>query len=629
MQKRTLSKNVSWQLQNSRLKCDSFIINNIKIPSDDQETNPNQDSQNLTQNNTLKPTNAFGEIQFGKQISKAKYVRLSSQTKGAILYNLMTVRWKLGVPDLVVMVSGDIEELKNKPVHYKNIKEGLYRLISQRDSWVITDGSENSIGKFVSNAIYKTVLKDKNKLQSVNSGAKSTTGIHQNTCSTDYYRKPSLITPNSEIKSAHSLKNNQPAQIKMIGVANWRKVIGSDSLESGHGNMYDGTHNAHNHLGCGHMGILSGKYPAKYGSTIQNQLRLKNAVYLEPNHSAFLLTQANSISDDNMGKINLQLSILTGLRTVHRNLPSAFIMIGGNESTIFHAAACINNSPQPIPVILIANSGGFTDVLVSIINKFCVEDESVHIYRVENFNLTKFVDILALILPKDIDLTEQELNELYEKCLTIVESSACSVYRQSEHDKGAYLDYMVMKAVMKLIFKEDKNDHYCHRNQSETSSNSHDNDDTRIEPNATTSDLDSESSDSRYGKNAPPMVILNGNSGHHGHNGLNRNISSNSFRTRNNLRIPANSYLSQLKFAIHFDRIDLAQEILSNSYNYIPKKCLYDPFLSCMLYDKTHFIQLFLAEGLDLQKFLTPKRLAGLYLHGRPLTRLLIKIIQM
>ncbi|KAL0985692.1 hypothetical protein UPYG_G00160580 [Umbra pygmaea] len=105
------------------------------------------------------PTDAFGDISFGGQGKKTgKYVRVSSDTKAELLYQLLTEQWKLPPPNLLISVTGGAKNFYMKP-HLKTLfHRGLIKVAQTTGAWIITGGTHTGVMKHVGRAIRDYIL---------------------------------------------------------------------------------------------------------------------------------------------------------------------------------------------------------------------------------------------------------------------------------------------------------------------------------------------------------------------------------------------------------------------------------------------------------------------------------------
>ena len=598
----------------SRLNTDNFITNNIKIPSGNNIYSFNKDK-------TI-PTNAFGEIEFPKQLFRPKYVRLHVETEIEIIETLLLSKWRVEKPDLIIILAGDCRDLESKPVQFKTVKHGFNRLINTRSSWVFTNGSANNLGKFCT-GLSTNILGGKNEKEDMNQrlrrynqnfnllgnksqdksnedGSKTTSNLYNAShYSFDNYRRASLVQTNSMVKSATSHKSlgkKHHTRTRLIGIACWRKVANQSNLE----------------IEPKHGAVSVGKYPAKmYMDSLNGNLEFQNhldkenynkGIVLEPNHAAFLFTESMSIENDAMNALEFKMNLIESLKNSHKEVPSACICIGGGQEILEQAYLCIDpkrsvQNLQQTPVILVENTGGWTDIICKGIINF-TQRLNVGREKLASMNSFVFTELLAL-LPNDLEVPEHKLNQWYYKFCQIIESDLVTIYTPNDDQKGEQLDYVVLKSIINNISYSNfemewqyKVPEFMNDEQLQEGENNDQH---------STMNFDNRSDKFRHESDTGILKDKN-------------KIVLNKFDEATEKLY--NKTIQQLKLSVRFNRVDLAFEILNSLGGQLPSAYLNEPFLNCMLQDKTDFLQIFMHHGLDLEKFLSKKVLTYLYLHG-------------
>ncbi|XP_017547069.2 transient receptor potential cation channel subfamily M member 2 [Pygocentrus nattereri] len=100
------------------------------------------------------PTDAFGDINFGGIRQKtAKYIRVSSETSAEVLYQLMTERWKLNPPNLLISVTGGAKNFYMKTHLKDKFRRGLIKVAQTTGAWILTGGTHTGVMKHVGSAV--------------------------------------------------------------------------------------------------------------------------------------------------------------------------------------------------------------------------------------------------------------------------------------------------------------------------------------------------------------------------------------------------------------------------------------------------------------------------------------------
>ncbi|XP_041856895.1 transient receptor potential cation channel subfamily M member 4a [Melanotaenia boesemani] len=100
------------------------------------------------------PTDAFGELEFtGAGRSHSHFLRLSCDTLPQTVYTLMTTRWGLPSPNLVVSVVGGEGHEKIKPWVRDILRKGLVRAAQSTGAWILTGGLREGVSRCVGEAV--------------------------------------------------------------------------------------------------------------------------------------------------------------------------------------------------------------------------------------------------------------------------------------------------------------------------------------------------------------------------------------------------------------------------------------------------------------------------------------------
>ncbi|XP_076118867.1 transient receptor potential cation channel subfamily M member 2-like [Alosa pseudoharengus] len=97
------------------------------------------------------PTDAFGDIDFGQNMSK--YVRVSSDTPSDVLYHMITQHWKLRPPNLLISVTGGAKNFDMRTQLKQKFRRGLIKVAQSTGAWIITGGTHTGVMKHVGMAV--------------------------------------------------------------------------------------------------------------------------------------------------------------------------------------------------------------------------------------------------------------------------------------------------------------------------------------------------------------------------------------------------------------------------------------------------------------------------------------------
>ncbi|XP_076125651.1 transient receptor potential cation channel subfamily M member 6 [Alosa pseudoharengus] len=102
------------------------------------------------------PTDAFGTIDFqdsAKRSCRAKYVRLSCDTRTEQLVHLMLREWQMELPKLVISVHGGAENFALPLKVSQAFCKGLIQAAESTGAWIFTDGINTGASRYVGEAM--------------------------------------------------------------------------------------------------------------------------------------------------------------------------------------------------------------------------------------------------------------------------------------------------------------------------------------------------------------------------------------------------------------------------------------------------------------------------------------------
>ena len=377
------------KLYNTNFSLDNWITGKIKVSNK---------HGGLNISNKPVATDAFGEIEFIDQINRPKYVKLLGDSSPELVKQLLRFKWMIEEPELILILSGTTDNLKKQHVLRKQVGAGVRQLSKQGRIWVFTDGNGSGLGKFASESIHQNHNEKSydEKQQSEKTYSAKYSRHHSNNkpvmqplnhMKQGYsHRKISLYPSDSRVtgapKSQVQIHNTHAA--KLIGIAKWENVKNRAKLE------------------CEING--QGNYPAKYDGCIGEKcIGEKNAngeFSLESSHTCFLLTDnvdqpvskppksqktaqkneskfsfsgtSKTTEDPKMPTFNsFTLTLVEHMRKTRKDSelpPAAFVMFGGCKNVVYDAYTAVQQDSMPI--ILVAGSGGWTDLLIRIVRSY-------------------------------------------------------------------------------------------------------------------------------------------------------------------------------------------------------------------------------------------------------------------
>ncbi|XP_015242883.1 PREDICTED: transient receptor potential cation channel subfamily M member 6-like isoform X3 [Cyprinodon variegatus] len=102
------------------------------------------------------PTNAYGIVDFqdtATRVCRAKYVRVAVDSKPEALLQLMLKEWQMERPKLLLTVHGGSENFLLPPKVKQAFSKGLIMAAISTGAWIITDGVNTGVSKYVGEAV--------------------------------------------------------------------------------------------------------------------------------------------------------------------------------------------------------------------------------------------------------------------------------------------------------------------------------------------------------------------------------------------------------------------------------------------------------------------------------------------
>ncbi|KAM4675939.1 transient receptor potential cation channel subfamily M member 7-like [Discoglossus pictus] len=122
-------------------------------------TDPNQECEYWTADtHTVKSsTDAYGTINFhgGTYGSKAKYIRLSNDSKSEDILQLMLTEWRMKLPKLIISVHGGVQKFELHPSIKEVLSQGFIKAAMTTNAWILTGGVNNGAAAHIGEALKK------------------------------------------------------------------------------------------------------------------------------------------------------------------------------------------------------------------------------------------------------------------------------------------------------------------------------------------------------------------------------------------------------------------------------------------------------------------------------------------
>uniref|UniRef100_A0A8C1REA8 Transient receptor potential cation channel, subfamily M, member 7 n=1 Tax=Cyprinus carpio TaxID=7962 RepID=A0A8C1REA8_CYPCA len=115
------------------------------------------------------PTDAYGVINFqgGSHSYRAKYVRLSYDSRPEAVLRLMLKEWQMELPKIVISVHGGIQNFDLHPQIKQVVGKGLIKAAVTTGAWILTGGVNTGVAKHVGDALKEHMSRSARKICTV------------------------------------------------------------------------------------------------------------------------------------------------------------------------------------------------------------------------------------------------------------------------------------------------------------------------------------------------------------------------------------------------------------------------------------------------------------------------------
>ncbi|XP_029808905.1 transient receptor potential cation channel subfamily M member 7 isoform X8 [Suricata suricatta] len=120
----------------------------------------------VEQHTEQSPTDAYGVINFqgGSHSYRAKYVRLSYDTKPEVILQLLLKEWQMELPKLVISVHGGMQKFELHPRIKQLLGKGLIKAAVTTGAWILTGGVNTGVAKHVGDALKEHASRSSRKI---------------------------------------------------------------------------------------------------------------------------------------------------------------------------------------------------------------------------------------------------------------------------------------------------------------------------------------------------------------------------------------------------------------------------------------------------------------------------------
>ncbi|XP_047218612.1 transient receptor potential cation channel subfamily M member 7 isoform X2 [Girardinichthys multiradiatus] len=115
------------------------------------------------------PTDAYGVINFqgGSHSYRAKYVRLSHDSRPESILRLMLKEWHMELPKILISVHGGVQNFELHPRIKQVVGKGLIKAAVTTGAWILTGGVNTGVAKHVGDALKEHCSRSSKKIYTI------------------------------------------------------------------------------------------------------------------------------------------------------------------------------------------------------------------------------------------------------------------------------------------------------------------------------------------------------------------------------------------------------------------------------------------------------------------------------
>uniref|UniRef100_A0A3Q3AZX2 non-specific serine/threonine protein kinase n=1 Tax=Kryptolebias marmoratus TaxID=37003 RepID=A0A3Q3AZX2_KRYMA len=130
---------------------------------------PNPEEWTVEKHTEASPTDAYGVINFqgGSHSYRAKYVRLSYDTRPESVLRLMLKEWHMELPKILISVHGGVQNFELHPRIKQVVGKGLIKAAVTTGAWILTGGVNTGVAKHVGDALKEHCSRSSKKIYTI------------------------------------------------------------------------------------------------------------------------------------------------------------------------------------------------------------------------------------------------------------------------------------------------------------------------------------------------------------------------------------------------------------------------------------------------------------------------------
>uniref|UniRef100_A0A3P8PVM5 non-specific serine/threonine protein kinase n=1 Tax=Astatotilapia calliptera TaxID=8154 RepID=A0A3P8PVM5_ASTCA len=138
----------------------------VKLGESSNVPMPELEEWSVEKHTEARPTDAYGVINFqgGSHSYRAKYVRLSHDTRPDSILRLMLKEWHMELPKILISVHGGVQNFDLHPRIKQVIGKGLIKAAVTTGAWILTGGVNTGVAKHVGDALKEHCSRSSKKI---------------------------------------------------------------------------------------------------------------------------------------------------------------------------------------------------------------------------------------------------------------------------------------------------------------------------------------------------------------------------------------------------------------------------------------------------------------------------------
>ncbi|KAM9408888.1 transient receptor potential cation channel subfamily M member 7 isoform 2-T2 [Pholidichthys leucotaenia] len=127
----------------------------VKLGENSNLSVPDLEEWSVEKHTEASPTDAYGVVNFqgGSHSYKAKYVRLSYDSRPESILRLMLKEWHMELPKILISVHGGVQNFELHPRIKQVVGKGLIKAALTTGAWILTGGVNTGVAKHVGDAL--------------------------------------------------------------------------------------------------------------------------------------------------------------------------------------------------------------------------------------------------------------------------------------------------------------------------------------------------------------------------------------------------------------------------------------------------------------------------------------------